>query len=322
MKVAVNDADADWRKVLVDYNEEAVTLEGAVTMGTSTRLQFRDSTLYIYSPSASTAAIALGASGDVWQIGDQASTNYVQVNFRGEATLEGSARFEPMGAVQFFDDFINYQTWVEAETPWVFNEGTDGSAADPAIASEEYGVATLVTGAGDGTTAEDASQMVLHFPVQADSGGLVFETRLHIDTAITNVAVFAGFTDSTAREEPFTNAADVITSTCSDGCGFLYDTGATTDEWWMVAVDTNEDDTGNATTGTAPVADTYQILRLEVSSDGATILFYIDGTLEGTFSGSFGVSPDVNLYATVIACGDGTASKSVDVDYVWVSHNR
>jgi hypothetical protein len=258
----------------------------------------------------------------VWQIGDQGSTNYVQVNFRGEATLEGSARFEPMGAYQFFDDFDQQQTLVEAETPWILDHGSDGSAADPVIASEEFGVMTLVTGAGDGSTAEDASVMWMHVPVQADSGGLVFETRLHIDTAITNVAVFAGLTDNAALEEPFTNAADVITSTATDGVGFLYDTDATTKEWWMVAVDSDNDDTGNAATGTAPTADTYQVLRFEVSSDGATILFYIDGTLEGTFSGSFGVGASANLYAGICACGDGTASKSVDVDYVWVSHNR
>ena len=105
--------------------------------------------------------------------------------------------------------------------------------------------------------------------------------------------------------------------------GLLYDTGATTDEWWMVAVDSNTDDANNAATGTAPTADTYQVLRVEVDADGASdIRFYIDGTLEGTFSGDAGVSPDVNLYATVIACGDGTASKSVDVDYIYVGHVR
>jgi hypothetical protein len=321
MKVADNDADADWQKVLVNNNEEPVSIEANWTWDAANRIQVRDSTLYIYSPSASTGFIALAASGDVWRIGDPSGNNYIQVNFRGEATMVGTARVEPMGAFIFFDDFTNYQTWVEAETPFVFNSGTDDLAVDPAIVSEEYGVATLVTGDDDGTTAVDGSQMVFHVPVQADSGGLVFETRLHIDTAITNISVFCGLTDTTALEEPFTNAADVITSNADDACGFLYDTDATTDEWWMLSVDSTADDSGNATTGTAPVADIYQIFRIEVASDGDSIEFFIDGTSEGTLSNT-GVSPDVNLYATVIACGDSTASKSVDVDYVYVAHNR
>jgi hypothetical protein len=250
------------------------------------------------------------------------ATNYVAIDTDGELTLTGSAEVNTRSQYVFMDDFDMQQAWVEAETPWVLNEGTDGAAADPAISSAECGVALLTTGAGDGSATEDASQLVLHVPVQADSGNLVFETRLHINTAITNVSVFAGFTDNTAREEPFSNAADVITSTATDGCGFLYDTDATTDEWWMVAADGDADDAGNATLGTAPVADIYQTLRMEVSSDGATITFFINGTQAGQLTGDAGVSPDVNLYATIFACGDGTASKTVDVDYVYVRHTR
>ena len=321
MKVANNLAAADWQKVLVNYNEEAITLEGALTMGTSTRLQFRDSTLYIYSPAANTAAIALGASGDVWQIGDQAASNYVQFDFLGEATLVGSARFNARNAFEIFDDFIQ-QTFTKADTPWILNAGTDDLAVEPVIDVQECGVLLMTTGDDDGTTAVDGVQIVSHIPVQADSGGLVFETRLHINTAITNVSVFAGLTDVTTLEEPFSNAADVLTSNADDACGFLYDTSADTDEWWMVAVDSTVDDAGCATLGTAPTADVYQKLRMEVSADGATIKSYLDNTLAGTLSGDTGVSPDVNLYATIVACGDSTASKTVDVDYIYVGHNR
>ena len=115
---------------------------------------------------------------------------------------------------------------------------------------------------------------------------------------------------------------EAITSTASDAVCFVYDTGADTDEWFACAVDGDTDDAGNATTGTAPVADTYQTLRIEVSSDGATIKFYINGSLVKTLSGDAGVSPDVNLYATVIACATTTTSKTVDVDYVYVGHTR
>jgi len=237
-------------------------------------------------------------------------------------TYVGTARVNPRAIFELFDDFIQ-QTITEADTPWILNSGADAQAVDPAISVQECGVVVLTTGDNDGTVAQDGSQLVCHIPVQADGGGLVFETRLHINTAITNISINAGFTDSTALEEPFTiGAADAITSVATDAACFVYDTSAATDQWFACAVDTDVDDSANATTGTPPVAGTYQVLRIEVSSDGATINFYIDGTLEITMSGDAGVTPDTNLYATVIACGDSTASKTVDVDYVYFGVQR
>lgn len=250
------------------------------------------------------------------------STGAAWVVLEGNSLVEVGASTALTQRTEVFDDFNTYQAgFTELDHPWILNSGADAQALDPNITAAEGGVMRLVTGDADGTTANDGSQIVLAVPVQADSGGLVFETRLKIATAITTVSVFAGLTDSTALEEAFTNSADVITSTASDGCGFLYDTDATTDDWWAVAVDSDVDDTGNASTGTAPVADTYQTLRMEVSADGNTIAMYIDGVLEATLAGG-GVSSDVNLYATVIACATTTTSKTVDVDYVYVGHTR
>lgn len=287
-------------------------LAGDVLAATNKKLQFRDTGIYINS----------GADGKITIFADGTGID--------DITLDGSVQvadfLEPQKGItrshyyEIFDDF-NYQTITEADTPWILNSGADAQAIDPAINAQERGVIRLTTGDADGTFANDGSQFACHIPVQADSGGLVFETRLHINTAITDVSVFAGLTDSTSLEEAFSNSADVITSTASDGCGFLYDTDATTDDWWTVAVDTDVDDTGNASSGTAPVADTYQILRLEVSADGNTVTFYINGVLEATLTGG-GISPDVNLYATVSACATTTTSKTVDVDYVYVGHTR
>lgn len=223
--------------------------------------------------------------------------------------------------VRIYDDFYYQASHTEADKPWILNSGADAQALDPVIVAGEGGMIRLTTGDADGTTANDGSQFVCAVPMQADSGGLYAETRLHINTAITTVSVFFGFTDSTALEEAFTNAADVITSTATDACGFLYDTDATTDAWWALAVDTDVDDTGNASTGVAPVADTYQVLRVEVSADGNTVKFFINGALVATRSAG-GVSPDVNLYATVIACSTTTTSRTVDVDYVDCGHAR
>ncbi len=208
----------------------------------------------------------------------------------------------------------------EAEHAWILNSGADAQAIDPALDNTQAGgVWQLVTGDADGTTANDGSQMVWgDLPIQLDSaGGDVFiEARIRIKTAVTTVSVFFGLTDSTGLEEPFTNSSDTITSTATDGGGFLFDTDATTDEWWGVAVDTDTDDTGNAALGSGPTADTWQILRMEVSNDGATVRYYIDGALVLTLSGAAGIGPDVVLYPTIIACATTTTSRTVDVDYV------
>jgi hypothetical protein len=225
------------------------------------------------------------------------------------------------GQFSVFDDFTYQASHTEADKPWILNSGADAQALDPVITAGANGTIRLTTGNADGTTANDASQMVCNVPMRADSVGLYAEARLKCVTNIATMSVFFGFTDSTSLEEAFTNSADTITSTATDACGFLYDTDATTDEWWAVAVDTDVDDTGNATTGVAPVADTYQVLRVEVSADGNTIKFYINGTLVATRSAG-GVSPDASLYATVIACATTTTSKSVDVDYIDCGHAR
>lgn len=288
-------------------------LANDVLAATNKKLQFRDTGIYINS----------GADGKLTISAD--GTGKDDISLQGTVQVTGA--FDPQNGItrsayfEIFDDFL-YQTLTEADTPWILNSGGDAQAVDPAIGAQEEGVVVCTTGDADGAVANDGSQLVAHIPVQADSGGLVFETRLHINTAITTVSVFAGLTDSTSLEEPFTNASDVITSVASDACGFHYDTDATTDEWWALAVDTDVDDTGNTATGTAPVADTYQVLRMEVSADGATITFYINGTQAAQLTGAAGVSPDVNLYATVIANATTTTSKTVDVDYIYVGHTR
>lgn len=233
--------------------------------------------------------------------------------FEWEIIHDSVQRFE------LFDDFFSF-TLVEADGPWIENSGSDAQAVDALTNTQEGGAIRITTGDADGTTAADGTQVVGFIPVQADSGGLFMEARVKCVTNIATMSLFVGLTDVTTLEEPFTNATDTITSTATDACGFLYDTDATTDEWWAVAVDTDVDDTGNAAVGTAP-STSYQVLRLEVSSDGNTILFFINGSLVKTLNGG-GVSPSTNLYPTVVACATTTTSKSVDIDYIKVGHNR
>lgn len=225
-----------------------------------------------------------------------------------------------ISSFELFDDFFSF-TLVEADGTWIENSGGDAQAVDALTNIQEGGAIRITTGDADGTTANDGTQVIAAIPVQADSGGLFMEARVKCVTNVDTMSLFVGLTDVTTLEEPFTNATDTITSTASDACGFLYDTSATTDTWWCLAVDSDTDDTGNAASASLPVADTYQVLRLEVAPDGNTIKYFVDGVLVATRSVT-GVSPSTNLYATVVACATTTTTKSVDIDYIKFGHNR
>lgn len=238
-----------------------------------------------------------------------------------EIGLPNNYSKKPSQKFEIFDDFM-YQTITEADTPWIFNKGNDAQATDPTIVADaERGVIRLTTGNNSGTLSDDGSQLVCAVPVQADSGGLVFEARLKINTAVTAVSVNVGLTDSTSLEEPFTISGSTITANADDAACFVYDTAQTTDQWMACSVDSTTVDEDSDLTGIAPVADTYQTLRIEIEPDGNTIQFYINGLLVRTLTVA-GITPSVNLYATIIANATTTTSKVVDVDYVYVAHNR
>ncbi|MFA6645332.1 MAG: hypothetical protein WCS76_03100, partial [Bacilli bacterium] len=146
---------------------------GAVTVGvddTGHDVKFFGATTgkyFMWDESADSALIV----GDV-------NINSSFITYSARDMIDIAADLRTLGRFVVFDDF-NYQTLTEADTPWILNKGSDGTAADPAIASGERGKIVLTAGAGDGSTAQDGSQIVCAVPVQADSGNLVFETRLH-----------------------------------------------------------------------------------------------------------------------------------------------
>lgn len=226
-----------------------------------------------------------------------------------------------------FDDFV-MQTFSYADTAFVELRGSDqavgGLATYPTIvATQECGVIRLLTGDASGTFSAVGSQITSAVKAQADSGGLIFETRLHINSAITGVSVNAGFTDLITLEEPVgIDSSDDLTTNAADLACFVYDASAGTKEWFAVAVDTNDDDVNSGTTGIAPAADTWQTLRIEVNAAGDRIQYFINGKVVKVLEGGFGVSPDVDLHATVSAGSTTTAAKQVDIDYIYVGYLR
>ena len=215
----------------------------------------------------------------------------------------------------FVDDFYGDAL----DGAWVPLNGSDAQAIDPAPSAAKNGVVRLTCG-NDATTtmAVNGCQLASELNWDASAGRLFGEFRIKV-SAITDIVFFAGFTDSKALEMPFTQSGTTLTSTATDAVGIMFDTGSTTDDLFAVGVDSDTDAT-HEDLGSAPVADTWIRLGVEVFSDG-TAKFYIDGVKTGDTMTS-AVTPTVDLAATVAVFSETTTSHTLDVDYVRLEQSR
>lgn len=222
------------------------------------------------------------------------------------------------------DDFIG--TWAIGDAgpadTWSTTAGS-GTATQVAttVAASINGAVTLKSASDDGANSANSTTFTgINLGWKANSGGLALETRLKLD-AITDVALFVGFTDtiSTTVELPiFLNAAD-LDSDATDACGIIFDTDATTDEWCHGGVK-NGTDTTPAFSGSAPAADTYVILRVEVSATGG-VRGYINGTAIGAEVAN-AVTATTALTPAIIVSNRGAAQRVCTIDYIKVEQNR
>jgi hypothetical protein len=219
-----------------------------------------------------------------------------------------------------FDDFFGDTL----DAKWHGTVGSNGSCVSPLISSGAplHGFMFMTTGAdAGGTMALNGAQLDLGLTnFRASEGGLVFEARVNL-SAITNVALFVGFTDQVAAlEMPFTLAAgDVLTSNASDGVGWLFDTGADTDNWWLVGVATDVDAT-KQNAGVAPAASINDVLRIEVDSSGVATFYRNSAKVGTTMSGA--VTTSTNLTPVIAAFSRGAATRNIFADYILIEKNR
>ena len=109
----------------------------------------------------------------------------------------------------------------------------------------------------------------------------------------------------------------------NDSVCLVYDDAADVKQWFAYSIDSGAIDNNSKATGIAPSTTVFQKIRITIDSTGNIIEFYIDDVLVGNMPGSaLGISPDVPLYLTVVANSTTTASKTVFVDYLKVTHNR
>jgi len=220
------------------------------------------------------------------------------------------------GKVKLFDDFLGdviadqYSTGAE----------TGGSGGSTAITAAVNGVLRITT---DDQTDGDRIALTYQLNWKASDGGMIMEARLKNVTAITLRTLFVGFTDvlaaSTIVEMPIEMLAAALTTTATDAVGFMYDTASTNDTWYCVGVKADNDATEVDTT-IAPVAGTYQTLRVAVSADGHAD-FFINGKYEGHVDNAITASVACTPIIALEAQGEA-AAKIVDVDYIYVEGGR
>lgn len=222
------------------------------------------------------------------------------------------------GIVSFTDDFIGDAL----DARWNIVEGTDSATSDAAIlAGGIGGILRFTTGDAGTGTAADMVQMTQALQWQASNGGLAVEARFKL-SAITTCYVFFGFTDVVTLEAPIVSAAsgDTFTTTATDAVGIMFDTRMSTDTWWLTGVATDVDATMQ-NTGVAPVADTFETWRIEVSATGVASFFrngvQVGSAMTGAVTAAADLTPTFNVSKTSV-----TASMTADMDYIHVAMLR
>lgn len=234
---------------------------------------------------------------------------------RGRAMIYAANSLDPMRQTIFQDDFLG----PSLSTRWVSHKGSDGGCVDWVPVAAASGKVNGVTGAGAGATmAVNGIQLDGSLNWYAQNGNLNFEAYVKL-SAITSVAWFVGFTDQvSALEMPWTLSVVTFTSTQTDGCGFLFDTAATTKTIRCVGVK-NDTDATTIDTAVAYVADTYKKLRIDVDILG-NAEFFIDDVSYGVMSNA--LTKTIALSPVVAGFARSAASTTGGVDYVYVSQDR
>ena len=223
-----------------------------------------------------------------------------------------------------FEDF--HGTWTATETlnadRWSTTAGSGtANAAAVTVANSLNGEVTLVTSSANASSAADASNLTgINLGYKANQGGLAMEARLKIDD-IANGYIFVGFTDtiSTTVERPIFLTTVAIDSDAANACGVCFDSGGTTKQWFHGGVKANTD-TAPAYSGTAPVNDTYVVIRVEISAAGA-VQGFINGTAIGEAVAA-AVTATTALTPAIVVSNSTANTVIMTLDYIWVQQNR
>ncbi len=135
----------------------------------------------------------------------------------------------------------------------------------------------------------------------------LFETMARIPIVSDGTDIFtyrAGFIDNTGGE-------------ATDGVFFRYTHNENSGRWTLVARSNNTETTADS--GVVMTANSWYKLRIEVSADGTSAKFYINGTLVGTITGAnipTAAGRTTGIGNSIIKTA-GTTSRNADTDYLY-----
>lgn len=240
------------------------------------------------------------------------------------------------GKIEIFEDFCGPE-WILGETSNA--SGSIGSlrVVGQTLTDADTGILILesdgLSGIARFTTpnADDNDSIGLTTGTMFDvafMGALVAECRVRFDDLDTK-EFFFGFsdlcTDTHSLEGVLIHGgSSTITLTASDLCGFLY-SAETTElvNWYTVfngGSETGVTDASEIVSGVAPVADKFNILRLEIDNNG-TARWFIDGKLKKTLAGAVSTTTDLACQAILEIKGTGD-NETADIDYILIEANR
>lgn len=248
---------------------------------------------------------------------------WCDVEYSGTAWLvstKGDLRIPNTNIITLYDDFLGEEV---NGYIWQSLIGTDAACRNAVVLAEQLrGFVRLTTGANAGATmALNGSQLNSRLNWQVNQGGLQIEFRLMV-SAITNVAIFAGFTNQDSAVQMPINGSGVVnglTNNANDAVGIVFDTTMSTPNWWMVGVTGGVGATAQ-NSAVAPVAATVETWRIELSTAGVAT-FYRNSALIGTaMTGA--VTTNVPLTPVIAAFSRAAASRSIDTDFIAVIGQR
>lgn len=224
---------------------------------------------------------------------------------------------DPSQKIIYFNDFLG--DLLSDELQIDLGTGTGNAVA---LSPGAGGRVSLASASDDGAHAANFSAIALGaLDWRADQGGLAIEAQIQIDD-ISEAYCFIGFTDTlpgTTLEAPiFLNGA-AVDSDAANACGALYDVDGTTEQWCHAGVKANTD-TDPRYAGAAPVQDTYEIIRVEVSEEG-TVQAFLNGVPFGAPIGS-AVTVTTPLCPVIIIGNRSANQVTALVDYILVEANR
>lgn len=216
-----------------------------------------------------------------------------------------------------FDDFL--AAAIEGRLSSTAGSGA-GTAAATTVAAAMNGEVTITSSSANAAHSANASNLTFdQLNWKANQGGCVWEVRLKVDV-ITNCYMFVGWTDtiSTTVEYPCGITGTTANSDASDAAGFVFDSLSTVVKWHLVGVKADTDATP-VPSASAPVAATYQTLRIELDKSGG-VKGFIDGALVGEIANA--LTATVGLTPTVVIGNTTATTKIGTLDYVAALQNR